>query len=860
MKAFLLLFLCAAMPAIAQNYTFTTPHLTMHVGDPVPPCSILAINQTTGKGVGDGSTLFNGSPATCAVGATSSSPVGTYPITVSLGDMTAKSGGTITVENGSIQVIPVDANGAQLKKTSPYPSGFTSGPNFSMINVTSNSICNMVHDNGTTDNTACMQNLLTLGGLRAHAGALVSTSGTTVTGNQNVAYDNMNFTNIPAGTTVKINGTSYTVASVTSSSALTLTTSAPTLTNVLMSVPTTVNTSGMTVTATNGVSFTGLTGNVLINGVIYTISSVTDATHLTTTATLPTQTGVAFYQADLSSNSSSYGRSTLYLYFPAGIYWIKGTVFVYRNYWTMIGDGAQQTTIKLAPNLAAFNQGTTLVPMIDVPAISGSENFSEIFENMGLEVGQGDPNAIAIQWPNNNMGSIENAQFWSADSNASVGISLGENYAGPTLLKNVAIYGFQTGISATSPASEYSMTADQITMEGQETQGCLCNMTASFQHVLSDNAAYAWNTTTQGRGVLIDSELLSTDPVDTGISIASGNQLYFKNVSCTGYTTCETDNGVNRVTLPSEGWTGAAQTIFDSGSTPASLNISDTETPVAVDPASSTWTMLGSDPTTWCATIAGSTSTTVYLPPGTYVSSATSVSCDIPDTVNHILMYDSKFSTFTTTLVTFSVTGTSTTPLVIEGCMHGACVINHTGTRTLAMRDYNGGYVTASGAGNVYFEDVETFGDAPSGKAQNGPTFYSGQLMTARQLDIETGDSDGISYPKIQCQGANVWILGYKTENNSPSIIETAKCQANLFGFWFYNLQTAQAGVAPMELTDSSLFATGFDDWNTAGDGSPYWVTESRSGVNGYLDMPGYQNAFGEALNMFYSYGASPPQ
>jgi hypothetical protein len=159
----------------------------------------------------------------------------------------------------------------------------------------------------------------------------------------------------------------------------------------------------------------------------------------------------------------------------------------------------------------------------------------------------------------------------------------------------------------------------------------------------------------------------------------------------------------------------------------------------------------------------------------------------------------------------------------------------------------------AAGAGNVYFEDGAIGGYLPKSTNEPGPTFYSSQLVTGRQLDIEVGSAtDPTLYPKIQCQGANVWLLGYKTEHDSRSI-ETAQCKANLFGFYCYNTNTEISGSAPMVLTDSSLFATGFMNWNEVGYGPTNWVNETRSGTTQFLAMPGPGNSFGEPLNMFYS-------
>jgi len=57
------------------------------------------------------------------------------------------------------------------------------------------------------------------------------------------------------------------------------------------------NTSGTAVTGLEGQSFTGLTGTININGTNYTISSVTDSTHLTLTGSAGTNNNVKWYHA-----------------------------------------------------------------------------------------------------------------------------------------------------------------------------------------------------------------------------------------------------------------------------------------------------------------------------------------------------------------------------------------------------------------------------------------------------------------------------------------------------------------------------------------------------------------------------------
>jgi hypothetical protein len=111
-----------------------------------------------------------------------------------------------------------------------------------------------------------------------------------------------------AGQTIVINGVSYTIASVTSSTALVLTSSAGTQSGVQFNGPGgaqpawyqngsgTVNTSGTAVTWVSGDTFdSSNVGNTfIIAGVYYTVASVTDSTHLILTTSAGSQSGAAY--------------------------------------------------------------------------------------------------------------------------------------------------------------------------------------------------------------------------------------------------------------------------------------------------------------------------------------------------------------------------------------------------------------------------------------------------------------------------------------------------------------------------------------------------------------------------------------
>src|ERR1700680_2473657 len=111
-----------SLPAMASTYTVTASHLTMHVGDPVPPL-IFNISAYPGSYASN----FIGEPARSTL-ATSTSPAGNYPIIISQGSLkTVDPRDSLRFVNGTLTIIPADSIGAQLTNIITYPPGFFLG-------------------------------------------------------------------------------------------------------------------------------------------------------------------------------------------------------------------------------------------------------------------------------------------------------------------------------------------------------------------------------------------------------------------------------------------------------------------------------------------------------------------------------------------------------------------------------------------------------------------------------------------------------------------------------------------------------------------------------------------------------------
>jgi len=547
-------------------------------------------------------------------------------------------------------------------------------------------------------------------------------------------------------------------------------------------------------------------------------------------------------------NCGAYTAHSLYLYFPAGIYLTSGQLSPCGNYWVLFGSGPQSSVIRLAPDSAAFNTGTN-TQWINPTSLGGNNNFAEFIYNMGLDVGYGNPNAIPYTTDQNNVGAERNVIIWSEDGNCPYAVNMSDNYPGPALFKNVAVYGCVNAIY--TGQTEYSWTFDQITTEGQT--GTVLNTGAfkiSVQHWLGDNATTALAIADHGAVSVLDSELLNGGGSTTGITVASGGSAFVRNVTLTGYSPSEVDTGTGTpVTYTgnlTQNWTGTAQSLWNSAQTPSSLYLPEQETPLPTDdPIQSDWTELGSTLSSWCSSITDSTSATVYAPPGEYAASG-SAACSIPGNVNHLEFYGADAPNFK---FTFTVSASSSTPLVIDGCGNSPlCAIVHAGLRTVVLTDSAIASYTASssGAGNLFLEDVVNANSAT-------PTFAftSAQSVWGRQLDLED-----IAGNTVACDGCVLWVLGYKNESSNPATMTpislTSGAKAEIFTAFLYPLGTAGSGTFPISLANSSFFiSSAFSFVNVNGYDWQYWLQDAQGGNLRRLAMPS-QNANDYILNMYY--------
>jgi hypothetical protein len=547
-----------------------------------------------------------------------------------------------------------------------------------------------------------------------------------------------------------------------------------------------------------------------------------------------------------TSNTKNGGRTPLYLYFPPGCYATSEPLTIYGNTWTLWGAGPDTSVIRLLPQSPEFNTGHA-TQFFSPQSVAGNQNFREYVYNLGFNIGRGNPDAIPFTTDQNNVGAVRNVQIWADDSRCPYAINLRRAYPGPMLFKDVAVYGCAMAYSANQ--SEYSITFENLTTEAQS-QTALDNgsLKASIRHWLSVNAVPALHAYGSGGAnvAALDSQILQGGRDVTGIMVDPGSSVYLRNLTATGYGITENDRGTGTAVMRTgniaQAWAGAAQTLFNRRESPDSLHLPVEETPTPDDVPPNRWTQLSADVSDWPREILQSQSTTVYAPPGVYRATGTT-EISVPDTVTHLQFYQATFETSTPQIV-LTIAGSSRHPLIIDGCPYGSCQILHSGRRTVVVRDSTlHSYISQNGAGDLYAEDSILGGGAVTVR------FYPSQRIWARQLNLEE------SADKLDCSGCKLWVLGYKTELPSPSIVITDRAEAEIFGFFFYqNRPPRDETTANICITDSSLFATGWTKVDLAGYGEKLWIKETQGSSTALLPTTNVNTS--QQMNAFYSFGA----
>jgi hypothetical protein len=504
--------------------------------------------------------------------------------------------------------------------------------------------------------------------------------------------------------------------------------------------------------------------------------------------------------------------------------------------------------IRLKDNNPLYQSATTPAQVLVFASQHGKPNgggnaaFDNNLFDMTIDVGRGNPGAVALDFMGNNYCALRNVTLQSSDPSHSgaIGLALLRYAAGPCLMKHVVINGFDYGIKTAN--NEYSFTSEDLTLLNQKRYGIYnANNVLSIRHLFSTNDVPAIHNANAAGLITLMGAILQGGSSQSS-AIENHGTLYARDVSSSGYASA----------LPGQ---GSVITEYDSGpvvtqfgSKTSSLNLPIEETPYFEDSILSNWksvTAYGADPR-GIADSAGAIQaaidsgvSTVYFPTGVYLVSGTII------VSGKVRMLEGFNSSLNPSGAMFS-RGDSPAPLLkIEAGIAdvtldhfrigaysphpapGVIFIQQDSTRPLVLRDslIGGSPTTVTyqntnrGTGTLFVENVA---------AQPWQILFP-QSVFARQINPESNKTT-----KIINKSGSLWILGLKTEGIGTNIETEQGGSTEVVGGLIYPVWKTSADSASFIVKDSRasfIYATSSYTPAVRGGIFPIQIEETSHGV-----------------------------
>ncbi len=513
------------------------------------------------------------------------------------------------------------------------------------------------------------------------------------------------------------------------------------------------------------------------------------------------------------------------VYLPAGTYLVSGPLegklsqYGWSGGWRagmlLVGESPEKTTIRLKDKaegygdeakpkwvLATGSESDKRTKAGDKPLSGGGNRaFRHNIMNLTVDVGRGNPGAIALDYVVSNRGTVRNVHLVAPKGSGHTGLNMTRNWPGPGYIVDVKITGFDYGMRVSH--SQYGMTFERITLKDQRKAGITNthNMLA-MRGLISDNRVPAFDTSGErGLIVLLDSELKGGSK--NAAAFTGKNRLMLRNVDIAGYGLA-IDDTHGKTKVPAEGLIESYASKINN-LTPDRIDqdwrLEVKDAPQFQPTSADQWVSV----TSFGATPGGddddsdgiqkaidSGSPVVYIPRGSYritkpliVRGKTRLIIGFQSALN----MPKDMRSETPILRYEGVEGEST---ILEHIWL-AGRIEHAGAGTLTLRhvDIANGYRnTEAGSGDVFTEDT-------IGKPWH---FNHPQNAWLRQINCEFGQD-----PLIENHGATLWFLGYKTEGEMVCFRQTAG-ETDMNGTLFYPLGNRNP-TGPAVLIEQGRFA-----------------------------------------------------
>lgn len=475
---------------------------------------------------------------------------------------------------------------------------------------------------------------------------------------------------------------------------------------------------------------------------------------------------------------------------------------------------------------------------------AGEDGYANDVWNLTVDVGRGNPGAVAIDWIGSNRASIRNVNIVSEDGAGRCGLNISRNVGGggggPAYVKNVRISGFDVGIDADSAALMIGYTFEYIDLVGQRVCGVLNNnMPDWFRQVASSNAVPVFVNRGAGSVAIVDGRFTDGSTATSAIvnEAAGAHGLMFaRNIVTYGYRSALA-NGPEHSVVPGSRIAEFAfpppVSLFPSK--PVSLDLPASNTPEWTDNNFAHWADVsrfgkasepdsGSDAAAGIQAAMDSGKPVIFFPSGTYKIGAT---IHVPGTVRKILGCNSFLvgtgKADTGPLFSFDSCSGKTVEFrnfLIDKETAGRPAFLDNGSSDLVIADvFNAVQYrnTPRGTGRLFLEN----------DAIIGLNTFTNQTVYARQWNVECGETHN------EVNGGVFWCLGFKSEG-PVRLWEVRNATFELLGAFASGYRSQTTDTA-FHMTDSRFSLSDvsvFEGW-------PNLVSETCGGVTRTLPRNG---------------------
>jgi hypothetical protein len=513
------------------------------------------------------------------------------------------------------------------------------------------------------------------------------------------------------------------------------------------------------------------------------------------------------------------------LFFPKGTYIVSDSVlWPLAQYFTVRGAGAQGTAIRLKDNAAGFADPGNPKPVMAVAWGHKANNtmFNCYVRDIAFDVGAGNPGAIGLDFASSNVGAVRDVAIRSSDPGKAgrSGLSMLAGWPGPLLVKNITVEGFDIGIKIAQ--AQYSVTFENVSVADQRQVGVQTDANSIFiRHLKSRQRGPVPAVSMGGEAlVVLDQADVSCAAAEAGgqAAVTGDGALYARDLKAGGYGKAIRNRGKDAASPVAEFATSAASL---SDAPAASLGLPVLETPDYENRDVRQWALAKTFNPESLHEAMQSGKPVVCFPENAkapfrnpenkpekgpiqnrYQIKRTVV---IPSSVRWFNAQHQQISIEGGRIpVAFRIEGKrSDPPLIIEDVFtwyqqYGSADVQfeHASGRTLVLKDCGGDYKALPGAGNVFIENCVM-----------NASFVPGQKVWARQFNCEAIHGARADSGLVVNDGADLWVLGMKTEGTWTVVRSVNGARTELLGGFFYPVFGSPGPETPLFSVDNSALS-----------------------------------------------------